>query len=64
MKWEPMETAPQDGTPFLACWKRTSPSEDKPMYAVSHFAHGVIWPDWIYIKDHPTHWMKLPEPPK
>ena len=64
-EWQPIETAPKDGTVFLAYWEppRNFPYKDK--YHVCHYAHGVIWPGWINTPDDlPTHWMPLPPPPK
>jgi hypothetical protein len=64
-EWQPIDTAPKDGTYFLAYW---CPTEDEPfvkIYHVCHYAHGVIWPSWIIDDDMPTHWMPLPPaPPK
>ena len=61
--WQPIETAPKNGTKFLAYWP---PSDDEwvVLYAICHFSFGTIWPSWIDEKDMPTHWMPLPEPPK
>ena len=63
--WQPIETAPKDGTKIIA---------------FDHHAGVVIvrwrmrWPEtgceWIeatgeeYENYRPTHWMPLPEPPK
>ena len=60
MKWEPIETAPNYDTMILGWdgeyidktwigWE----SNGKPVY---------VHQDWVSWK--PTHWMKLPEPPK
>ncbi len=66
--WQPIETAPKDGTSVLLCdeygmqvcvWSETS-------------VHGFM--DWVYgacdgeynfrhAFDSPTHWMPLPDPP-
>jgi len=75
--WQPIETAPKDGTPFLS--------------ALGPFVYIVFWSDdsnlkslipwweqgsaewennkWIgyheeYYAASPTHWMPLPKPPK
>lgn len=52
MKWQPIETAPKDGTDLLL-WE--------PSLGQSVIAHSVNgeWP-WFYK---PTHWMPLPDPP-
>jgi hypothetical protein len=63
MDWQPIETAPKDGTPILGFM----PSDDfSPITGIE-----VIWWDfgaWLMgceaVIDHPTHWMPLPDPPK
>lgn len=64
MEWQPIETAPTDGTQILACWK---PTED-------YHCRVVLWQDGCWLKEgdsdgdlevsEPSHWMALPEPPK
>ena len=58
--WQPIDTAPSDGTKFLAYWP---PSLEDTQYAICHFSFGVIWPSWIGKDNMPTHWMPLPTPP-
>lgn len=59
-QWQPIETAPADGTEFLA---------------FSDGSYDVAWcgrdkedgsPNWFNgdVSVRPTHWMPLPEPPK
>jgi hypothetical protein len=63
MMWQPIETAPKDGTPILA-W----PCEGMPY--VVRWEHRVSGYKWIeaggegYEQYEPTNWMPLPEPPK
>jgi len=64
MEWQPIETAPQDGTPILAYFKS----------AIQHVP-GIIsvakkkehyWVLECYAEHQcsvPTHWMPLPPPP-
>lgn len=68
MEWQPIETAPKDGTRFLT-------------YEPSHYGIRIgrafiraDHDDWLsHVDQHggsskggarPTHWMPLPEPPK
>lgn len=62
MDWQPIETAPRDGTPVLAC-----------ISGPDYYADRVQWDSgrgaWVYpCRLHGpgvplTHWMALPEPP-
>lgn len=57
--WQPIETAPKNGTRLLACWDINEPS------------YGVVWWEdgsWVeYDADNrvsdPTHWRPLPVSP-
>jgi hypothetical protein len=66
-EWQPIATAPKDGTAFLAYWVRTYSDgkryEAAQPYVVAHYSHGRLWPEWIRPDDQPTHWMPLPSPP-
>lgn len=74
MKWQPIESAPQDGTSILVF-------VNNEQYVVSwidpdYFPDGDRTPScWWYVADgkygpyplrghSPTHWMRLPKPPK
>ena len=69
--WQPIETAPQDGTDVLVC--RTYPHSCAE-YAVAHnYGDGSGWRDMGDIglagmtvddDNQPTHWMPLPAPPQ
>ena len=72
--WQPIETAPKDGTRILAWAYREGWQQDGPAQVVSawHSGRWCImgatgrdrhWPD---VKDscNPTHWMPLPPPPR
>ena len=63
--WQPIETAPKDGTPILA-YEPTpgSPTEEDGRYYITtgyrvrnQYRTGTE-------HENPTHWMPLPEPPK
>ena len=59
-EWQPIETAPKDGTEILGWWKRSKTME------------VIVWCDiehnWLDVQDvptsAPTHWMPLPTPPE
>jgi hypothetical protein len=58
-EWQPIETAPKDGTPFLCI--------HPPMQAeVAHWEDGLVRLnfDMSVTEISATHWMPLPEPPK
>ena len=64
-EWQPIETAPKDGTPILCAW------EGQPFdAAIMHYEGGMFGVlthemDFIVRPDaQPTHWMPLPKPPK
>lgn len=63
--WQPIETAPRDGTQVLATWGYTW-EVNRPHVEVCETGEEGIW---FYSYDGhspqvpPTHWMPLPEPP-
>jgi hypothetical protein len=65
MTWQPIDTAPQDGTWVLAA------IAGEAVYFVSWSAEYSGWFDeygiredpWDGNKIHPTHWQPLPAPP-
>lgn len=64
-QWSPIETAPQDGTIILAWCGYVA----KALFMQQSLGHGRLrQPRWIDQGDkstiNPTHWMRLPEPPK
>lgn len=66
MKWQPIETAPRDGTRILATWAYTWSQSGVHIEACEFGESG----GWFYTYDGdapstpPTHWMPLPEPPE
>lgn len=59
MDWQPIETAPKDGTRIIVI-----PYGDIFDLSVSWFIEGDDrWANWHWIEA-PTHWMPLPKPPK
>ena len=62
MKWQPIETAPEDGTWVHVYWP-TMPITRYPQVAFNHGdEYGWDTPD-DYGHVQPTHWMPLPSPP-
>jgi hypothetical protein len=68
VNWQPIETAPQDGTWFLAWWSGSQIME--PVYFGEYWEDGDDNPlvGWCDSEgDHapgPDYWYPLPEPPK
>jgi hypothetical protein len=64
MNWQPISTAPKDGTSILG---RTTDGYKYPIICQCVFGDGEWWPD---VWDSPesgltiTHWMPLPPPPE
>jgi len=61
-EWQSIETAPKDGTHFLAWSEGYGPTE-----ARFDGAYNDGEPAWVACHQdtdfHPTHWMPLPDPP-
>lgn len=62
--WQPIETAPKDGTPFLCGWH----SGGGYWYVTkAHWANGCVDGGWDgareYIDVSPSHWMPIPRAP-
>lgn len=65
-KWQRIETAPRDGTPFLGCSVTELDTEDFPIMWSCRFDGYMEY--FRSNSDHEplpdlTHWMPLPEPP-
>jgi hypothetical protein len=64
MGWQPIETAPKDGTSILAIWQWNA--DDPNCGAGTH--EVVRWCGWWdangFTQPDPSHWMPLPEPPR
>ena len=59
--WQPIETAPKDGTVVLLLG-RSGRHADGFFEPKAYNGIGVwVWP---YVHAEPTHWQPLPEPPK
>ena len=73
-EWQPIETAPRDGTRILAFLPGTNPEDDfhapEDVMIVSwdeHCEHGFGWlidqEENLAAWCNPTHWMPLPSAP-
>ncbi|MFM7468943.1 MAG: hypothetical protein ACKO37_05540 [Vampirovibrionales bacterium] len=61
MTWQPIETAPKDGTPILGYLDYYPLPEDN--IRILKFRAETWW-DRMSYKFYPTHWMPLPPPAK
>lgn len=72
MEWQPISTAPKDGTEILA-WTDTREGDQNLLDYVNGVCEGehlscvqiIYWADgWKRLKiGEPTHWQPLPNPP-
>jgi hypothetical protein len=58
-QWQPIETAPKDGTVVLACEIDYYPES----VASANFESGSWWWHMEGSRATPTHWQPLPPPP-
>jgi hypothetical protein len=72
-EWQPMETAPKDGTPFRAYGPSLLHEDFNPWASVEACFDGERFVGAVWDGQHDvwrtdfiefTHWMPLPEPPK
>ena len=64
-QWQPIETAPRDGTHFLA-YQKPSLKSDQSCYECwlqKDDYDGDFWQDDCDSEPSPTHWMPLPKSP-
>ena len=62
--WQPIETAPHDGTSFMAGWFDGPSNPGCNMRPIKRYV-GAWWEsNEDYKVRTPTHWMPLPTPPK
>ena len=59
--WQPIDTAPEDGTEILLSHDGFVFSGE---YDLSYGRFGRFTHEGLVEHQHPTHWMPLPEPPK
>jgi hypothetical protein len=77
-EWQPIDTAPKDGTYVLVCGGVTADEDEPRGHAVAQWSNWLngrrlkngrwmfAWYDGGYYGNYenPTHWQPLPEPPK
>jgi len=73
MEWQPIETAPKDGTSFLGwdgkyvtemIWASHEDDDGHVGWCCAGFSYGGVLYDLHYTPlGEPTHWKPLPEPP-
>ena len=65
--WQPIETAPKDGTLILAVDARNQDSHAvvyyEELYSKSNYVWCMIGTDDTFHRDRFTHWMPLPAQP-
>lgn len=61
MKWQPIETAPKDGTPFLAACKWGIGGDW--YYVTMHYKNDQPLVSWTHeVVREPTHWKPIKQP--
>jgi len=63
--WQPIETAPRDGTAILAAWNMLYKAKRWTVQPVVFLYGGWLhsWDEDEELPLEPTHWMPLPQPP-
>jgi hypothetical protein len=64
MKWQPIETAPKDGTVLLGYSKETEPEHYCFLYDTEQqdWVSDDVDGGWCFVD--PTHWIRIPKPPE
>ncbi|WP_179954011.1 DUF551 domain-containing protein [Denitrobaculum tricleocarpae] len=63
-EWQPIETAPKDGTWVLGFQRRSAPQDTIQVWTFSYSEN--LWinaADSNDFDEQPSHWMPLPTPP-
>lgn len=64
MQWQPIETAPRDGTEILTCRAGSNfAATIRVCWFVKDQYDGYYWQDDADSEPEPTHWAPLPEHP-
>jgi len=61
-RWQPIETAPKDGTRFMA-YEEADEAKFYPCWWQEDFGYWEGWQNVWDSEPNPTHWMPLPPPP-
>lgn len=61
--WQPIATAPRDGTMILAWTPQGGVVHDGFMWLMRWDGIKGAWTPWALSVDPPTHWQPLPPPP-
>ena len=61
--WQPIETAPRDGTTVLL-WLVDGQMMIDGEYAIQGFHSARAWRTEFHVTAEPTHWQPLPTPPE
>ena len=61
--WQPIETAPKDGTPMLVYLAEVMVNSYVQV-ATFHPNISIVGGQFAFDAPQATHWMPLPEPPK
>ena len=59
-EWQPIETAPKDGTPVLV-WRTPEKGRNHRRMGIDRWKEGLWWHSRKEMQ--PTHWMPVPAPP-
>ena len=62
-EWQPIETAPRDGTQIWAFRPDAHPDDQQGIAWWNSSRRGGLWEDPDDRDDAPTYWMPLPAPP-
>ena len=63
MKWQPIETAPKDGTEILTVKHGVMVINNWHRCWMTRKGQELVYNDWQW-QSKPTHWMPLPDPPE
>ena len=64
-EWQPIETAPRDGTDIIVYRPNAKPNVHIPQVGIDYWSKrlGNVWA-LSNDRQQPTYWMPLPKPPR